>query len=118
MRQLSAILLTGIFAFSQYARQLSFLECKFSNLFKIAAAKCDCEKQAGFEKQSQGSSPLSAHHLHIHLDEYFVGSGSLTTTLSFNFTIAILPAIPDDDACNGHLSPPWQPPNSPGTYTY
>ena len=112
MRKLSAILLISIFAFSQYARQLSYLECKFSNTFKTATTKCDCEKQSGFDKKDGKEPPVSKIHTHIHLDEFF--SVAKETLLNFYFRIMKPGAnrLPGDDECEGNSPQPWQPPNT------
>jgi hypothetical protein len=111
VRNLSAILLISIFAFSQYARQLSYIECKLSNTLRSSSLKCDCEKQAGFDKQDNKASPPAKAHLHIHLDEFFAISH--VEILSHGFANAALPYLSDhDDELEGEYPTPWQPPNS------
>lgn len=111
MRKLSAILLLFIFVFSQYTRQLSYLECKFSNTFKVSSAKCDCEKQAGFDKKDTNQAPVSNMHTHIHLDEYFI-----TNEITFDPYFKDLNRSPDhlqpNTECKGCYSTPWEPPNT------
>ena len=112
VRKLSTILLLSIFAFSQYARQLSYLECKFSNTFKTNSVKCDCEKQAGLDKNDDNQSPVSKIHTHIHPDEFF----SVTKETGLNSYFRILKPganiLPGDDVCEGNGPKPWQPPNT------
>lgn len=111
VRKLSAILLIAIFASSQYTRQLNYLECKLSNVFKSTELKCDCEKQAGLDKQEPGS-PAPKAHLHIHLDEYFSAPKQNTLADLFNpFCLTPL-AFYSPKECEGSYPAPWQPPNS------
>jgi hypothetical protein len=112
VRKLSAILLISIFAFSQYARQLNYLQCKFSNNFKTNAAKCDCEKQAGFEKQDTSQSPVSKTHTHIHLDELFAAAKEVIIDATFKKVKLKINPFTDDDECKGNYPRPWQPPNT------
>ncbi len=112
VRKLSAILLISIFAFSQYARQLNYLQCKFSNNFKTSAAKCDCEKQAGFEKQDTGQLPVSKTHMHIQLDELFAVPKEVIVDASFKEVKLKTNLFPGDDECKGIYTKPWQPPNT------
>lgn len=112
MRKLSAILLISIFAFSQYARQLSYLQCKFSNSFKTSSAKCDCEKQAGFDKQDTSQSPVSKTHTHIHLDELFAAAKVFTIDASSKEVKLKANPLPGDNECKGNYPEPWQPPNA------
>jgi hypothetical protein len=112
VRQLSAILLISIFAFSQYARQLSYLECKFSNTFKTSTTKCDCEKQAGFDKQDTNQPPVSATHTHIYLDEFFaVAREVISNSYYRNAKLKVIHLLAED-GCKGHYPRPWQPPNA------
>lgn len=112
MRKLSAILLIGLFAFSQYARQLNYLECKFSNTFKTGPAKCDCEKKAGFDKEDTNKAPLSKAHTHMHLDELFTAAKE--SLIDARFKTISPQSIPSatDDECEGNYPEPWQPPNT------
>ncbi len=112
VRKLSAILLISVFAFSQYARQLNYLQCKFSNTFKTSAAKCDCEKQAGFEKQDTSQLPVSKTHTHIHLDELFAAAKDFIVDASFKEVKLKINPFSGDDECKGIYTKPWQPPNT------
>lgn len=111
MRKLSAILLLCIFVFSQYARQLSYFECKFSNTFKVSSSKCDCEKLAGFENKDTNEAPLSKIHTHIHPDEFF--NLNKIDIEDYLFFLNRLPVCMHPDAdTTGCYPKPWEPPNS------
>jgi hypothetical protein len=112
VRKFSAILLFSIFVFAQYARQLSYLECKFSNAFKTSTTKCDCEKQAGFGKQDNRQLPVSTTHTHIHLDELFaVAREAIADSYYKNVTAKAIHLL-TEDVCEGNYPKPWQPPNA------
>jgi hypothetical protein len=111
MRKVSAILFICIFAFSQYARQFSYLGCIVSNTFKTAQNKCDCEKKNNTSKFDTKQSPVPTPHLHIHLDEYFTASGFFTIIFSPTFLKQILLLLNADDTCRGNPPKPWQPPS-------
>ncbi|MBC7873564.1 MAG: hypothetical protein H7Y01_06200 [Ferruginibacter sp.] len=112
MSKLSAILLISLFAFSQYARQLSYLECKFSNTFKTGPAKCDCEKQSGFSNQASGPSPVSATHTHIHTDEFFPFVKGIIIAPCPDVSRLIPYCLQDGDERDGNYPAPWEPPNT------
>ncbi|MEO7983584.1 MAG: hypothetical protein ABI688_05855 [Bacteroidota bacterium] len=112
MRKLSAILLLSIFTFSQYARQLSYLECKLSNTFKFNSVKCDCEKQAGLDKKDNNQSPSSKTHTHIHLDEFFCFARQVVAGCYYKRISSPSNRLPAADECDGNFSKPWRPPNS------
>jgi hypothetical protein len=112
VRKLSAILLISLFAFSQYARQLSYLECKFSNTFKTGPAKCDCEKQSGFGNQASSPAPVPATHTHIHPDEFFPFVKGIIIA-SCPEALRLLPnCLQGADECDGNYPGPWEPPNT------
>jgi len=110
--KLSAILLISIFAFSQYARQLSYLECKFSNTFKTSTTKCDCEKQAGFDKKNDKQPPVSATHTHIHMDEFFAVAREVVVNFYYRVLKSNSIHLPAEDECEGNYAKPWQPPTA------
>jgi len=112
VRKLSAILLICLFAFSQYARQLSYLECKFSNSFKSNTAKCDCEKQAGLDKEDDNKSTPAKTHTHFHPDEFFSVTKGIIVNTCFIKPAILFVHLPGDDACEGNCPNPWQPPNA------
>jgi len=111
VRKLSAILLISLFAFSQYARQLGYLECKISNTFKTGDLKCDCDKKAGPAKQDNNQSPLSKTHTHIHPDEFFSAARVVTISAPVNFLKKNNNRLYHMDECEGNYAKPWQPPN-------
>jgi hypothetical protein len=110
VRKVYAIVIICIFGFSQYARHISYLECKIRNMAKPAANRCDCEKQAGFEKSGEEQSSAPKAHLHNHLDDFFYRpeeSDLLPAGLS---TIITGHSLPDDEL-DGNYPNPWRPPD-------
>jgi len=69
LKQLTSILFITLFAFSQYEKQITYLECKLANSFKTSSLLCDCEKMADFDNTTK--SPLTKTHSHIHPDDLF-----------------------------------------------
>ena len=59
-----------VFILSQYARQISYLECQLSNRFTTAELRCDCEKKLDTSETPEKELPVNTHR-HIHADEYF-----------------------------------------------
>ncbi|HEY6504495.1 MAG TPA: hypothetical protein VIZ28_11020 [Chitinophagaceae bacterium] len=71
MRRFTAIILLISFVVAQYAKQVSYLECMFSNNFKALADKCDCEKILNEDKDAADQYPLPVSHKHVHPDESY-----------------------------------------------
>jgi len=112
VKKLSAILLLiSTFTFSQWARQLSYLECKFFNAFRTETAKCDCEKLAGLDKEDTGQ-PSPALHYHFHPDEFFFPGKKIAITPVFKLLRHPLHTHTGVDELKGHHPGPWRPPNS------
>jgi len=111
VRKFSAILLVCLFTFSQYARHLSYLECKILNTLQPVSKKCDCEKIAGFDKP--GEVPFSAPkiHLHIHVDEFFTGPDEMAFSM-FTAAVEKTGLLYTRGMQDGTFPAPWQPPNS------
>jgi hypothetical protein len=112
VRKISAILLISFFAFSQYARQLSYLECKFSNTFKTDAVKCDCDIKAGLVNQDDSQIPPLKIHTHSHPEEFFAGAREINIESAFNCLNSNHDHWNQTDECEGNHTKPWQPPNA------
>ena len=68
VRTFIAFILLLLFFVSQYARHISYLECRLSNHFNPGNQKCDCEEIAG--KTGTGNNfPVPAHHRHLYVEE-------------------------------------------------
>ena len=86
MKQVTAIFLICVFAFSQYAKQLSYMECKLANNFKSTAQQCDCEKK--FETDSSAKKSTAPQpHFHPVIDEYFSTAQQYSITRIIQFLI-------------------------------
>ncbi|MGB4845701.1 MAG: hypothetical protein WBP16_14640 [Ferruginibacter sp.] len=71
MPKLTSIVLICLFALSQYAKQLSYIECRISNTFKADAVKCDCETKLVQDNPSSPEDPVGLVHFHVHIDDVF-----------------------------------------------
>jgi len=111
VRKFSAILLIGIFALSQYARQISYLQCNLINSFKQPDQLCDCAKQAGFEKQTDEQAPAHKAHFHVRADEIFSFTEETELKIFLPVSKQLFSAYLKIE-CDGHHPSPWQPPNS------
>ena len=73
---------------SQYARQLSYIECRVSNSFKTATLQCDCEKTSNDYKGNTNTTlPHSKNHSHTITDECF------TEIKLFPISSALIPSL-------------------------
>jgi hypothetical protein len=79
VRKFTAIILLTAFVASQYARHISFFECKLANYFKASTERCDCEKIIGEKSNSADQDPLPVVHNHFHLDESYCPPGKSET---------------------------------------
>ncbi len=83
MQKFASILLICLFVFSQYAKQLSYIECKLSNKFKPDTAKCDCETKLIQDNSSVPEQPANTTHFHVHADDvYFIEQNTVTEQFS------------------------------------
>lgn len=76
LKQLASILLIAIFAFSQYAKQFAYMECKLSNSFSNSSLKCDCEKKFDLHTLNEKVPLSSPTHSHPSLIDDFYTSSS------------------------------------------
>lgn len=111
MKQLAAIFLIGVFAFSQYAKQFAYMECKLANTFKANTQQCDCEKKYDTHtvNDKKPTSPQSSH-FHLVIDEYYAATENTTPLNSLNLLVqkTILPSTPN--LCEGNNSILYRPP--------
>ncbi|MEP6674580.1 MAG: hypothetical protein ABJA78_05480 [Ferruginibacter sp.] len=85
MKNSLAILFISIFAFSQYAKQLSYLECKLANNFKkTTGQQCDCEKQTDVSNTDKDLPP-SKNHTQFNLDEFYTVAEELDIKLQHQY---------------------------------
>lgn len=111
MQQLASILLICLFALSQYAKQLSYIECKLSNNFKAENAKCDCETKLAQDSSESPDQPANTTHFHVHAnDVYFKEEHSVNNPLFASFKK--LNSYYLSFECEGYTNLPLQPPRS------
>ena len=70
----ACILLLSLFIFTQYGRQLAYLQCKVENFYvKTNTASCDCEKNSDNDlTQTEKKLPTQKTHIHLSLDEFYL----------------------------------------------
>jgi hypothetical protein len=85
------------------------MQCRITNTFKFAAAKCDCEKTSE-QKDNAESLPVSSF-VHFHLDEFYTSAALEITnpSLAIDFKNSMEYS---ENSCQGYLSRLYQPPRS------
>ena len=112
MKQLAAILLISVFAFSHYARQLAYMECKLANAVKSSAQQCDCEKKYDMH-QLNDKKPIALHpFFHLAIDEFYSAASANVHISSVGFLPGKLIMLPSADACKGNCPTPYRPPQA------
>ena len=112
MKQLASIFLIAVFALSQYAKQLAYMECKLANSFKPSTEQCDCEKKYDNHSLNDKKQAGPQTHLHPVIDEYYSVSENNTLISSINLLIekTTLPSSPN--LSKGNSSAPYRPPQA------
>jgi hypothetical protein len=83
IEEVTTILLLASFLVFQYARQVSYWECRLSNSFKVSNEKCDCEQMIN-QVTDQSEPQVPVHHNHFHVDETFFPACALAIKKSFD----------------------------------
>lgn len=112
MKQLAAIFLIGVFAFSQYAKQFAYMECKLTNNFKPTTQQCDCEKKYDTHSLNDKKPTGSQTHFHPVIDEYYAASENITTTSSINILVQKIILPSSSNLSEGNSSAPYRPPQA------
>ena len=112
MKQLTAIFLIGVFAFSQYAKQFAYMECKLANNFKATTQQCDCEKKYDTHTLNDKKPTGPQSHFHPVIDEYYAAAENNNSISSINLLVqkTILPSTPN--LCEGNNPTPYRPPQA------
>ncbi|MBL7732356.1 MAG: hypothetical protein JNM88_14350 [Chitinophagaceae bacterium] len=108
MRTATAIFLLSLFAFSQYARQFTYLHCKLTNTLRPVSQNCNCASVAGVDKP-QDESPKNNNHQHITLDDLFIRPPGFRLTslhIQTDKVVACLNSTVDDGFCRCCWHPP------------
>lgn len=111
MPKLTSILLIFLFALSQYAKQLSYIECRISNAFKADAVKCDCETKLVQVNPSSPEQPEGLVHFHVHIDDIFFLDDNPETAVCIPARIQLNSRYLMYVSA-GHAKPPGQPPRT------
>lgn len=108
LRKGTAIFAILVFLLSQYARQISYIECRLANTFTPASLRCDCEKKLTDENAADSNKPIKEHR-HIHADDYFFPDVKTPNDLGNHVVIKKTTAYCGKTA-SGMVPPPFQPP--------
>ena len=110
MRQIAAILLIAVFAFTHYAKQLSYMECKLANMGKPSAQQCDCEKK--FELVALDSKqPLSLLPQFFHvIDEFYSAAVTKVPVAVCDLLQAKSTTLSKEAVCERNAAAPFRPP--------
>jgi hypothetical protein len=111
LRKKTAILFFLVFAFTQYAKQLRFLECTLANSFaSLENAPCDCTKLAGLD-QTDNRTDLPVHiHGKVFSEETIELNKEIQLFTPFMEGAEIKQVCPDAGLQAGNLPLPWHPP--------
>lgn len=82
LKNCATILLLISFLVFQYARQLSYWECRLFNSFRAGNETCDCEALVKTITGPSNAEQLPAAHNHVHIDESFYPA-RIDGTISF-----------------------------------
>ncbi|MEI9909328.1 MAG: hypothetical protein WDO71_06505 [Bacteroidota bacterium] len=110
MKGFTSIILLASFVIAQYAKQVSYLECRLSNYFNIPAEKCDCEKILIKDKGVADQSPLPVPHNHVHVDETYFPPQNVKPKLSFPGNCVVHIPCKDTVLSDGFYNRPDRPP--------
>ena len=112
MKQLAAIFLITVFAFSQYAKQFAYMECKLANTFKAKTQQCDCEKKYDTHTLNDKKPAGPQSHFHPVIDEYYAAAENNTTFNNIVLPVlkSTLPSTPN--LCEGNNTTPYRPPQA------
>lgn len=71
VRKCTTIVLFLSFFALQYARQISYLQCRYANYSRPTGSKCDCGQILIAGTQPGSFDLFPPDHQHLHLDEWF-----------------------------------------------
>ncbi len=112
MKQLASIFLIAVFAFSQYAKQFAYMECKLANSFKPTTEQCDCEKKYDIHTLNDKKPQGPQTHFHQVVDELYTATENNTATNEIIFFYKKIVIFSSADICEGVNSTPYQPPQA------
>ncbi|HRG23937.1 MAG TPA: hypothetical protein PLL23_06085 [Chitinophagaceae bacterium] len=111
MRKKTAILFLLVFAFTQYAKQLRFLECTLTNTFiSLDTPPCDCTKASGLD-QTDNRTDLPVHtHSKTYSEETIQLNKEIQLSAPFIEAVKMKQVWSIDRIRSGNLPLPWHPP--------
>ena len=112
MKQVTAIFLICVFAFSQYAKQFAYMECKLANNFKPVVQQCDCEKKYNVHILNEKTPVGAPIHFHPIIDEFYAAATNKIMLSYFIFRPGLSNMPPSADICKGTYATPYRPPQA------
>jgi hypothetical protein len=89
MQRSLSLAFIALLTVSQYARQLSYLQCRLINNFNTTAQHCDCEKKSAEVQPNGKEFPVTKVSIHSYLDEFYT---QVKTNALFDHLSLLLPA--------------------------
>jgi hypothetical protein len=74
----AAYILLAAFIVLQFAKQVSYAECRLANYFAANGQPCDCEKIFAEKTGQDQSTQLPASHQHLHIDDVYSFASTVT----------------------------------------
>ncbi|MBN8676122.1 MAG: hypothetical protein J0L56_18465 [Chitinophagales bacterium] len=87
MQKKAAYILLAAFIVMQFAKQVSYAECRLTNYFSGSGKQCDCEKILAEKTGLDQSTQQPAGHQHLHIDDMY-SFASLVTEKEWRITMA------------------------------
>lgn len=99
MRKISILLLFTAFATGQYAKQLSYWQCKLVNIVLPSSPPCDCERLV-IDTDTDNPLATPVTHTHLHLDDLY-DTADVEVNTSFALTFGLYKKSPTSALCEG-----------------
>jgi hypothetical protein len=71
VQKTAAHILLSAFIVLQFAKQVSYAECRLTNYFSGPGQQCDCEKIFAENTVQDKSTQLPLSHQHLHIDDMY-----------------------------------------------
>ena len=110
MQRSLAVLLIIVFALSQYARLLGYLQCRLINKFSTTVQHCDCEKQNFAEQPASKEFPVAKAQIHPAINDFYTAAKEIISVGSAPLLPGVLFACYNQAPCRGNYGELYRPP--------
>jgi len=86
MQKTAAHILLAAFVVLQFAKQVSYAECRVASYFSGSGQPCDCEKIFVDNIEQNQSTQLPLSHQHLHIDDMY-SFANLVTEKEWEITV-------------------------------